>query len=265
MPDTQPHAPISEPDLTRESVSRLEDMADAAQWVIEAYRVLNKSKTNIVAEILRGTDTFYQWDHYPENDVYDWESHAQYYYHAHSPEDREGDWIDEHGHFHTFLRPKGMPEGVTPADVPDAEAPDGDNDALSHLIAISMNKAGFPARFFTVNRWVTGETWYHADDVIRMLERFEIDLALPSWPVNVWITNVFRLYRPTFEALIKARDATITAAARNAGEGNVYDDQGLEITSFADVAVDQQISALNDALATHGSTVRVGARPEGET
>lgn len=249
--------PIAEPDLTAVDTSRLEDMADAAQWVLESYRVLQKSSTNLVAEILRDADEFYQWDHYPENDVYDWESHAQYYYHAHPPEDRKGDWIEEHGHFHTFMRPKGMPEGVTPAPVPDYVPPEGDNAALSHLVAISMNKAGFPARLFTVNRWVTGEVWYVADDVIRMLDGFEIDLALPSWPVNVWMTSFFRLYRPTIEALLVGRDAAVTAWKPAKKNQNVLDDQKLEITSFIDVAVETQIAAIDDALAAQGSAVRV--------
>lgn len=249
--------PVPAPDLRSLDTARLEDMADAAQWVMEAYRVLQKSGTNVVAEVLRDADDFYQWDHYPENDVFDWESNAQYYYHAHSPEDRKGEWIEEHGHFHTFMRPQGMPEGVTPAPLPDDKAPEGDNAALSHIVAISMNKAGFPARLFTVNRWVTGETWYVAEDVVRMLDGFEIDLALPSWPVNVWITHFFRLYRPTIEALLRARDETVDNWTLSRKAKSVFDDQKLEITSFADVAVEQQIVTLDDALAAHGSQVRV--------
>ena len=31
------------------------------------------------------------------------------------------------------------------------------NDKLSHLIAISMNQAGFPTRLFTTNRWITAD------------------------------------------------------------------------------------------------------------
>jgi hypothetical protein len=48
----------------------------------------------------------------------------------------------EHGHFHTFLRPLGMPKGVRPAMVDDFKMLDDENDALCHLIAISMDKFG---------------------------------------------------------------------------------------------------------------------------
>jgi hypothetical protein len=151
--------------------------------------------------VLRGHGTFYEWDHYPPGDVYDQETHSQYYYHTHPVELRGG----EHGHFHTFLRPKGMPKGVRP---------------------ISMDRAGYPTRLFTTNRWVTGEAWYDAEGVIRMLDRFEIDHARPSWPTNRWVTGMIRLFRPQIAALIHERDQGVARwAAQHPGE-NVYEDRG---------------------------------------
>jgi hypothetical protein len=49
----------------------LEVMALAGQQVVEVYRVLAKTGDNVVGELLRGTDTFFEWDHYPKGDVYD--------------------------------------------------------------------------------------------------------------------------------------------------------------------------------------------------
>ncbi len=77
-----------------------------------------------------------------------------------------------------------MPGGIGPAPVPKAPPAPGDNDALSHIIAISMDKAGNATRLFTTNRWVTGETWYSAPDVIAMIDRFVIDVARPSLPTT---------------------------------------------------------------------------------
>ena len=45
--------------------------------------------------------------------------------------------------------------------------PKGD-DAISHLIAISMDAWGDPIGLFATNRWVTDETWYPAEMVIAM-------------------------------------------------------------------------------------------------
>ena len=185
-------------DLSVLSRERLGMMLEAGREAVDCHRVLAKTGDNLVGELLKSHETFYEWDHYPPGDVYDRESHSQYYYHAHPQEERTG----EHGHFHTFLRPKGMPKGVRPAKLPGFEMPKDRNDRLSHLIGVSMDKHGVPIRLFTTNRWVTGEVWYEAPDVCAMLDRFEIDLAPPSWPVNRWLTAMVRLFRPQIEALI---------------------------------------------------------------
>ena len=94
----------------RFSEDQLIAMHQAGAEVLECYRVLAKAKANTVGELLRGQGEFLEWDHYPKGDVVDWETHSQYYYHAHPKKNRPG----EHGHFHTFLRYKGMPGGAKP-------------------------------------------------------------------------------------------------------------------------------------------------------
>ena len=163
----------------------------------------------MVGHILQNHDDFYEWDHYPDGDVYDHETHSQYYYHAHPPEERSKKYGHEHGHFLTFLRPKSFPTGIKPVPLTDLEKPESPNDALCHLIGISMNQAGYPIRFFTTNRWVTGETWYKAEHVIKMLDHFVMDLAYPSWPVNIWITSMIQLFRPQIEDLIRERESIV--------------------------------------------------------
>jgi hypothetical protein len=228
------------------SRGELQAMAEAAREVVKCQRVLTKTGDNIVAEVLRGAGTFYEWRHYPQGDVYDAEFHAQYYYHAHSEEERV---TGEHGHFHTFLRPLGMPPGITPAPVPDPKVSAGENDALSHLVGISMDRAGLPIRLFTTNRWVTGETWYEAADVVRMLDCFVIDHARPSWPANRWITALMRLFRPQIVELLHARDAEIQRCLAEAPDVNVFENRDLEVTSEMRVSVEDQIARIELALA----------------
>ncbi|MFQ5765747.1 MAG: hypothetical protein ACE5GT_12540 [Rhodospirillales bacterium] len=235
-------------DLNDLPKSRLRKMAQAGEQILECYRLLGKSDANVVGELLRGHGEFYEWDHYPPGDVYDFETHAQYYYHAHPPEGRAERFGREHGHFHTFLRPKGMPKTVKPADVPDYREPEGANDALTHFVGISMDRAGFPIRLFTTNRWVTGETWYVAKTVISLIDRFEMDLAWPSQPVNVWITAMLRLFRPNIEALLTKRDQAVQDWRRQHPDDNVYEDRGLEITSLEDISVEDQIKWVDGAL-----------------
>lgn len=223
----------------------LEAMAEAGREVRLCQRVLAKTGDTVVGELLRGHGTLYEWRHYPPGDVYDAEYHAQYYYHCHPEGERPR---GEHGHFHTFLRPHGMPPGVRPAAVPDLAEPESDNDALSHLIGIAMDVAGQPVRLFTTNRWVTGETWYGADDVIAMLDAFVIDHARPSWPANRWITGLVRLFRPQIVGLLRERDAAVARWAQAHPDAYVYEDRELEVASQCFIAVEEQMAALERTL-----------------
>lgn len=113
------------------SRSELLRMADAGVKVVDCIRNLHANGSNLVIEALRGSGDFTEWEHYPADDVRDPKSHAQYYFHAHPADDRDS---PDYGHFHTFMRPKGMPAGIRPAAVQDLVLSAGGNDALSHLV-----------------------------------------------------------------------------------------------------------------------------------
>lgn len=235
---------LSETDelLRREPRERLETMLEAGVEVLECYRLLNKTGANVVGQVLAHQGTFYEWNHYPEGDVYDNETHSQYYYHAHRGS------AGEHGHFHTFLRAKGMPPDVEPAPYEgDQPRPTG-TDAIAHIVAISMNAPGFPIGLFTTNRWVTGETFYSADDVIAMLDRFSIEHTFPCLASNIWITNMLRLFRPQIVTLLRLRDEAVAGWAARHPDRDVYEDRDLEITSRMAVSVEDQIAAIRKAL-----------------
>ncbi len=232
-------------DLTGLSRDELEALAEAGREVRLCQRVLAKTGDTVVGELLRGHGTLHEWRHYPPGDVYDGEHHAQYYYHVHPEDDRPR---GEHGHFHSFLRPHGMPMGIRPAALPDAAPPENDNDALSHLIGVGMDGAGQAVRLFTTNRWVTGETWYAADDVIAMLDGFIVDHARPSWPANRWLTGLVRLFRPQIVRLLRERDATVRDWADRHPDAYVYEDRGLDITSQCAISVEEQIAEVDMLL-----------------
>ena len=226
--------------LKKLSRERLETMANAGEQIVECYRVLEKSNSNVVAEVLRGQGVFYKLNHYPKGDVYDSDTHSQFYYHSH----REG----EHGHFHTFLREKGMPKDCRPVKQSEAGFMKERDDKLSHLIAISMNRAGFPIGLFTTNRWITADNWYTADDVIKMLGRFEMDLAWPSWPVNIWVTAMLRLFRPQIMELIRERNSTVADWQKEHSDVDAFEDRGCDITSARRISVAAQIGRVDRAL-----------------
>ncbi len=218
-------------------------MQAAGQEILTCYRVLAKAERNIVGEVLRGEAEFTELNHYPDDDVFDRDTQSQYYYHAHRGLD------GEHGHFHTFIRPPGMPKGMLPISYTPSEPwPEG-SAALSHLIGISMDAWGFPIGLFTTNRWVTDEAWYRADDVMSLLERFEVDHAAPSWPVNRWISAMFVLFRPQMRTLLQERDVVVAAWAAQHPDADFFEDRALEITSAVRISVPEQIAAVAAMLA----------------
>ncbi len=247
------HPAISLAPLASLSRGDLLAMLEAGEDILECYRVLRKAELNIVGEVLRGQGTFVEFDHYPKDDVHDSETHSQYYYHAHRGA--------EHGHFHTFLRAGGMPEGAVPAANNGCEPWPAGEDAIAHLIAISMDDYGYPAGLFATNRWVSGETWYPAETVIHMLGRFRMDHAFPSWPVNRWISAMLRLFRPEIETLLRHRDAVIVAWQASHPGIDVFEDRNLEITGQIAVLVEEQIGRVRSALAQVGSTAGSGLLP----
>ncbi len=229
------------------SRDRLEDMAAAGEEIQRCYRYLDKANANIVGQVIANQGTFYEMDHYPDGDVYDDESHGQYYYHSH----RNG----EHGHFHTFIRAKGMPKQIKPLPYDGEGAHPLGNDALCHLIAISMSNPGYPISLFTTNKWVTGESWYSAEDTNALLEHFRIEHVFPCLGVNMWIGAMLKLFTPQIKQLVVERDKSVEEWANKHPDEDVYEDRNLEITSSITIDVAKQIAAVNRALKQHRASV----------
>ena len=100
----------------------------------------------------------------------------------------------------------------------------------------------------TVNRWVTGETWHSAEDVIKLLDTYEVDDVRPSWPVNLWMSNMIALYRPQIEELLILRDAQIEQWRSQAPDENVYENREFEVASYLDINLAEDIAALEAAV-----------------
>jgi hypothetical protein len=116
-----------------------------------------------------------------------------------------------------------------------------------------MNRAGYPIRLFTTNRWITADNWYTADDVIKMLDRFEMDLAWPSWPANIWIGAMMRLFRPQIEELVRERNSAVADWQDQHPDDDAFEDRGCDITSVRKISVAAQINRVNKALDSVGA------------
>lgn len=190
----------------------------AAQEALFCEAILAKTGDNVLLDTLRGAPSVTAWSHYPEGDVYDRDSGAQWFYHCHDPQPG----AREHGHFHCFLRPDG-PQGP-----------------IHHLVAVGVDPYGKLIRLFTVNQWVVGDTWADAETTIPLLGRFNAEIGRPSYLVNRWLTAILRLYSDEIAGLIRSRDAVL--AEHRPPEGtSVREDRNLEVTS--EIAVDLAATA----------------------
>lgn len=218
----------------------LEAMHSAAERVLTANAGLAETGQTVVSALMPGQMALQAWAHYPEQDVRDPASGAQFYYHAHPEHDRgEG----EHGHFHVFA-PAGV-EGERPVD-DNAHLPAG-GQSLCHLIAISMDSYSQPIGLFTTNRWVTGETWLPAEQVIARVRPFDMQAQEPFAQTRAWVAGMMTLFRPQIEALIAERDARVAAWRMEKG-GDVFEDRALNRTSAVAINLTGQITAIEEAL-----------------
>ena len=234
--------------------------AEAATALRACRAWLAERGSTVVRETVGGTDgeSVADWRHYPDGEVYDSTTHVQYFFHRHS--DASGDAAagpEEVGHFHLFLRGEGMPNTAKPLLLPElavANAPPpyrsapmkrGRSDEVCHLIAIAVDAGGEPVRLFTTNRWVTGETWYGAADVIGMLDRVRLPEAGASRIVNRWIEALVGLFRPEIAVLLRNRDKAIVEWRWRWPRRNVFEDSRLETTSSFAIDLDAHLAAID--------------------
>ncbi|MBF0324413.1 MAG: hypothetical protein HQL42_05005 [Alphaproteobacteria bacterium] len=186
------------------------------------------------AGLLTGGGRVAPFRHYPEGDVYDFATHSQFYYHIHRG--------NEYGHIHLFLRPKGMPPEIRPL-----VGIEGEPDAPCHLIAVGFGPDGSAAELFTTNRWVTGEAWYSAESVARMLPYFSVTGGRHA-RVGAWLTALVALFRPIIVALACERDAEIERWRQAHPGADALDDAALEVTSRRQISVSAWRADLQNAL-----------------
>jgi hypothetical protein len=242
----------------RRPVNWRERETGAAAILRECRRELAARSSTILREVTADSAETPEWQRYPEGEVYDPATHAQYFYHRHLVPARGRPLQPaECGHFHLFLRAEGMPAGIVPlvapelaianAPVPPQSAPlkRGTRDEVAHLVAVAIDARGEPIRLFTTNRWVTGETWYGASDMIRMLDRFELRTDAPSALLNRWIGALVRLFQPEITVLLRNRDKAVQDWHWRWGRrGPVLEDTRLEITSIFDIDLEARLAAI---------------------
>jgi hypothetical protein len=228
-------------DFSHLPFERLQCMSRAADRLLDVLEDTAAKGGHIVRDLI-GENVLTVGDHYPPEDIYDPMTGALFFYHAHDEGTRA---FAEHGHFHCFVERHAIPPGLKPLKRPSRPKKDW---GLCHLVAVSIDSSGVPARLFTTNQWVTKEWVYPAPVVIDLLECFTVaDMSLVT-PAGIWLTSLIALFRPQIEFLLQARDRTLAAHRKVSSAKTVYQDDTLEITSLIEIDIDRQIAAVDRAL-----------------
>ena len=179
-------------------------------------------------------------DHYPKGDRIDHNTGAQYFYHCH----RENLETEEHGHFHCFLRCKHIPKHIKPTPLPD-ENKNNDNP-MTHIVAIAMNRYGQPIRLFSVNQWISYEVWFEAQHTSRFIKQFKMTKQdLLYWQVlDRWVEGMLHLFAPQIQWINNARDIAISHHKTIYPDSNVYQDHRFDLLSEIPINLNNQIQWL---------------------
>ena len=215
-------------------------MLNHAVQLLNAHAQMMHGDKNILHFMLRKRRKFIGYTHYPKGDRIDYQSGSQYYYHCH----RENTDTDEHGHFHCFTRYKAIPKRIKPKALADWDK--YIDSPMTHVIAISMNRYGQPIRLFTVNRWVTEETWYDAKHVNHFTKNFALEVEGDAhWqPLDRWLEAMVHVFAPQIEWLQHQRDHKIASLQKKHPRKNIYDDESVEELSSVSISLEKQIAWL---------------------
>ena len=216
-------------------------MLEFAQQVLSTQQQMTTAKgKTILHHTLKKKRRHMSMDHYPKGDRIDRGTGAQYFYHCH----RENTELEEHGHFHCFMRYPQIPKRIKPTPLPDWK--DYLDNPMTHIVAISMNRYGQPIRLFTVNRWVTAELWYDAEHAPYFCKRFKMTLSDdPYWQIlDQWVEGMIHLFAPQIEWLHQQRDIAVAHYQSLHPGKNVYIDHALEELSDISIDLKDQIQWL---------------------
>ncbi len=198
-------------------------LREAAARALRNTRQFLRDGQTVISALI-GTQSFVEWQHYPERDARS-RNGGLFYYHAHAASQRA---TGEHGHFHLFA----------PNPRKDCAA----GQPFTHLIALSVDDRGMPLRVFTTNQWVTAECWEPAPAVSRLAAGTHFDRIRPV-AIGRWLQSMLDLFRPQIERVVQLRDARIRAL-HAAGRGNLLADRRTHILSQCPINISTQVLAL---------------------
>lgn len=199
-------------------------LISAARTAAEIQLAYAAKGTSLAQAALAGAHTCREFQHYPAKDASDPGARSRFYYHAHTSlrYPRE-----EHGHFHLFQY------GVS-----------GKTDDFYHLIALSLDARGNPLRWFSTNRWVTGERWQSAGEMTAGLLDYRIQQRGRLAPVARWLSAMVCLFSADIATVLQERDLSISGRIANIGQEAALEDRSLDVISECSASLTERLREL---------------------
>jgi hypothetical protein len=180
-----------------------------------------------VIDLIRRGQPLEPWRLYPgESGIFDRRTRCQFYFHAHLDGGHEAE------HFHTVrLFP----------------------DHTAHVVAISMDKRGWPQALFTVNLWATGDADEPPGRLKQFARHFHVDERRGPSEVVTFVNLVYRAFLPEIEALQDMKARTLAAYRETHPDRDPFEDRTLEVLSR--VEIDVRARATGSTRQSFGITV----------
>ena len=197
--------------------------ADAAAVFAASLVKLAEMQSNAVLQVIDATKPLEENKKYPPGFLQFSLQGLRAYYHCH-PASRKGvhRFPAEHGHFHIFIRIA--------------------DERWLHLVALSMDSMGQPLGWFTVNLWVSGESWLAADELVKKFNQLPLQPADSKLSlVEQWLLSLLLLEKQTVISLIKERDRILEEKKQSLG-GDIQQDRSVYLLS--QVAIDNVLELL---------------------
>lgn len=203
----------------------LENTNNAAELLAGCLLEMAEAETNPVLQIINPDTPLEENKKYPAGLLQFNQSGWRAYYHCH-PSTRTGNhrFKGEHGHFHIFVRINNDPE------------------TWSHLVALAMDNMGQPMGWFTVNHWVTGETWQDAEVLINQLKVIPFDTQTTL--IERWLLSLLVLNKDKITDILYTRDKLIKEQQLTNTDKDVKQDKGIYLLSETPLNLKELLTSI---------------------
>ncbi len=219
------------------SFDELHAMQTAGLEAMKWQGLLGKVNSTVFSDIIKDFSQFYISERYPDSQIEDYETQSTYFYHSHRP--------NEHGHFHIYFDDEKVMEQFKPIATWDQE------HHTSHLGAISMHPDGTPIGILVPNNWVSKDWWYKPDDMMKIMEHFEVKHPYPSWPSNQWLNQMLKLFHPQFKEALELRDKQVESS--NQPREKFLKNRKVDELAYVEISIPDQMEVISELLTQKAS------------